>query len=61
MVLIEDKSSFEVYSRVDTRTRLDCNNIHPRPYVSAQEMVAETEHQDSGAQREPRCNVHAVW
>jgi hypothetical protein len=32
-----------------------------RPYVSAQEVAAETEHQGSGAQREPDRNMHAVW
>jgi hypothetical protein len=31
------------------------------PHMSAQEVVADTEHQGSGAQREPGRNVHAVW
>jgi hypothetical protein len=31
------------------------------PLVSAQEVVAATEHQGSGTQREPGRNVHAVW
>jgi hypothetical protein len=32
-----------------------------RPHVSAQEVIAETERQGSGAQREPGRNGHAVW
>jgi hypothetical protein len=31
-----------------------------RPHVSAQVVAAETEHQVSGAQREPRRNVNPV-
>jgi hypothetical protein len=32
-----------------------------RPYVSAQEVAAETEHHGSGLQRVPCRNVHDVW
>jgi hypothetical protein len=34
---------------------------HRMAHVSAQEVVAETKLEGSGAQREPGRNVHDVW